>query len=73
MTRLSVRLPGYECSMVLWGKRVGVAVAYGALVGAVSRLWKDTWSDSLTFGISMAVVMLGVASAMDIRKRAGKD
>ncbi|WP_431985399.1 hypothetical protein [Streptomyces qinglanensis] len=59
--------------MMLWGKRAGVAMAYGALTGAVSRLWEDTWSDSLTFGISMAVLMLGVAVAMDIRKRAGKD
>ncbi|MFI7243036.1 hypothetical protein [Streptomyces qinglanensis] len=50
-----------------------MAMAYGALTGAVSRLWEDTWSDSLTFGISMAVLMLGVAVAMDIRKRAGKD
>ncbi|MGN5636744.1 hypothetical protein [Streptomyces sp. AC154] len=71
--KLPVRLPGYERSMVLWGKRIGVAVAYGALVGVVSRLWQDTWSDSLAFGISMAVVMLGIACAMDIRKRAGKD
>lgn len=69
---LPVHLPGYEHSMVLWGKRIGVALAYGALAGVVSRLWQDTWSDSLTFGISMAVVMLGVALAMGIRKRAGK-
>ncbi|MEU7313619.1 hypothetical protein [Streptomyces sp. NPDC007083] len=59
--------------MILWGKRIGVAMAYGALIGVVSRLWEDTWSDSLTFGSSMAVLMLGVAVAMDVRKRAGKD
>ncbi|MEU3189439.1 hypothetical protein ABZ686_02085 [Streptomyces sp. NPDC006992] len=59
--------------MMLWGKRAGAAVAYGALTGVVSLLWEDTWSDSVTFGISMAVLMLGVAVAMDIRKRAGKD
>ncbi|MFE7673896.1 hypothetical protein ACFU5N_16965 [Streptomyces albidoflavus] len=46
--------------MVLWGKRTGMAVAYGALVGVVSRLWEDTWSESLSFGISMAVLMLGI-------------
>ncbi|WP_129285326.1 hypothetical protein [Streptomyces sp. GZWMJZ-114] len=72
MTKLPVSLLGYENSMVLWGKRICVAVAYGALVSVVSRLWEDTWSDSLTFGISMALVMLGVAWAMDTRKRAGK-
>lgn len=71
--KLAVHLPGYERSMALWGKRIGISVAYGALVGVVSRLWEDTWSDSLTFGISMAVLMLGVALVMDIRKRAGKD
>ncbi|MDF4251840.1 hypothetical protein [Streptomyces sp. WMMB303] len=59
--------------MILWGKRIGVAMAYGALIGVVSRLWEDPWSDSLTFGSSMAVLMLGVAVAMDVRKRAGKD
>ncbi|MDW4899558.1 hypothetical protein ACFV6M_27070 [Streptomyces californicus] len=72
MMKLPVPLPGYEHAMMLWGKRIGVSLAYGALVGVVSRLWQDTWSDSLAFGISMAVVMLGVALAMDIRKRAGK-
>ncbi|MEW2221312.1 hypothetical protein AB0939_18810 [Streptomyces sp. NPDC006990] len=50
-----------------------MAVTYGALTGVMSRLWEDTWSDSLTFGISMAVLMLGVGAATDIRKRAGKD
>ncbi|WP_158698050.1 MULTISPECIES: hypothetical protein [unclassified Streptomyces] len=50
-----------------------MAVAYGALVGVVSRLWEDTWSESLSFGIGMAVLMLGIFLATDIRKRAGKN
>ncbi|MFJ7785623.1 hypothetical protein [Streptomyces fungicidicus] len=73
MVKLPVHSMGYVHSMVLWGKRTGMAVAYGALVGVVSRLWEDTWSESLSFGISMAVLMLGIFSATDIRKRAGKN
>ncbi|MBT3159380.1 hypothetical protein KQH42_11750 [Streptomyces sp. CHA1] len=73
MVKLPVHPMGYEHSMVLWGKRTGMAVAYGALVGVVSRLWEDTWSESLSFGIGMAVLMLGIFLATDIRKRAGKN
>ncbi len=31
--KLPVPLPGYEHAMMLWGKRIGVSLAYGALVG----------------------------------------
>jgi hypothetical protein len=34
---------------------------------------EDTWSENLSFGISMAVLMLGIFLATDIRKRAGKN
>ncbi|WDV31691.1 hypothetical protein OIM90_11320 [Streptomyces sp. AD16] len=50
-----------------------MAVAYGALVGVVSRLREDTWSESLSFGIGMAVLMPGIFLATDLRKRAGKN
>lgn len=72
-----VKLPDhpmrYEHSMVRFGKRAGMAVAYGALVGVVSRLWEDTWSESLSFGIGMAVLMPGIFLATDVRKRAGRN
>ncbi|MER7781192.1 hypothetical protein [Streptomyces albidoflavus] len=73
MVKLPVHPMGYEHSMGLWGKRTGMAVAYGALVGVVSRLWEDTWSESLSFGIGMAVLMPGIFLATDLRKRAGKN
>ncbi|UNS96853.1 hypothetical protein MMF93_10255 [Streptomyces tubbatahanensis] len=45
---------------MIWLKRIGLALAWALFVAAVSRLWYDSWQDSISMAVSIGVVLLGM-------------
>ncbi|RCG14817.1 hypothetical protein DQ392_27390 [Streptomyces reniochalinae] len=48
---------GYAERMI-WLKWIGLAVAWGIFAAVVSRLWYDSWQDSISMAVTMGVVLL---------------
>ncbi|MET8459374.1 MULTISPECIES: hypothetical protein [Streptomyces] len=48
-----------------WLKRAAFAVGWGACTGLFSLLWKQSWEEAVSFGVSMGLIVLAVWGVQD--------
>ncbi|MEU4142268.1 hypothetical protein [Streptomyces parvulus] len=48
-----------------WLKRAAFAVGRGACTGLLSLLWKQSWEEAVSFGVSMGLIVLAVWGVQD--------